>query len=77
LNSKEFMSFCFFFLSKGVMLYSLYQKVGDEWIANHRFPLLQAIASGKFIHTRYHTKVAVVPDDADPAPYLELVEKFA
>lgn len=50
----------------------------DGWIATHRLPLASAIFYCK--EHRHHTfgiPVAVVPDNADPAPYLAIAEKLA
>ena len=48
------------------------------WMATHRLPLASAIGFCKE-HRRhqYDIPVAVVPDGADPMPYLELAEEFA
>lgn len=59
------------------MFYSFYQKVGGTWMANHRFPLTQAISSAKFVRDHFNERVAIVPDNADPAPYLSLVDGLA
>lgn len=44
------------------------------WIATHRLPFNTALAYCKDYRSRYGgSLVAVVPDQADPKPYLELV----
>jgi hypothetical protein len=58
------------------MLYSLYQKVNGEWVGNHRFSLESAIGAARHLG-RLRAKVAVVPDNVDPAPYLRLVDQLA
>lgn len=58
------------------MLYSLYQKVNGEWVGNHRFSLESAIGAARHL-SRLNSKVAVVPDNVDPKPYLQLVDALA
>jgi hypothetical protein len=47
------------------------------WVATHRLPLSSAIYYCKENRQRSDCPVAIVPDKADPAPYLALVEKLA
>lgn len=55
--------------------YSLHPTYG--WMATHRLPLKSAIFYCKQIGRRDNIPVAIIPDNADPAPYLEQVAKFA
>jgi hypothetical protein len=48
------------------------------WCACHRLPLASAIFYAKEYRRQQHdVPVAVVPDGVDPAPYLQIAERFA
>jgi hypothetical protein len=48
------------------------------WIATHRLPLDSAIYYCKeYRRHTYDIPVALVPDNADPAPFLRLAEALA
>lgn len=48
------------------------------WCATHRLPLDSAIFYCKeYRRQQYDVPVAVIPDNADPAPFLRLAEALA
>ena len=58
-------------------MYSFYQKVENQWVGTHRYPLVQAIFICKDMRKRFGCKVAIVPDHHDPDPYFKLVDNLA
>lgn len=59
-------------------LFSAYMKDPEwGWMATHRLPMRSAIFQCQEHHRRYDHPVALVPNNTDPAPYLQIAEKLA